>query len=87
MDRPGPGRRQLDLVADGRAVPLAIRQSYQAFTGTAGAVRIEQGHLNGESIRFLANLGGSRRTFEGRVSGDTIVPDAPGAGWRAERAR
>ena len=37
--------------------------------------------------RFLANFGEGRRTFEGRVEGDSIVPLDAAAGWRAHRAR
>jgi len=75
------------LYADGRAIALTIRQTNQTFIGTAGDARIEQGRLNGESVRFIADLGSGRRTFEGRVAGDTILPDSPNAGWRVERAR
>ena len=75
------------LNVGGRAVPLAIDQSYQNFDGTAGTARIEQGRLTGDRIRFLADLGEGRRAFEGRVAGDTIVPLDAGAGWRATRTR
>jgi SAM-dependent methyltransferase len=78
---------QWTLTADGRSVPLAIRQSYQSFTGTAGDARIEQGRLAGDRIRFLADLGNGRQTFEGHVAGDSILPTDTGAGWRAERVR
>jgi SAM-dependent methyltransferase len=71
----------------GRLYPLVIEQTYQQFRGTAGDSRIEQGHIDGNRIRFLANLGEGRRTFEGRVDGDTIVPVDEAAGWRAHRAR
>lgn len=76
-----------NLNADGRIYPLVIEQHYQQFFGTAGDARIEQGRLNGDHIRFLANLGEGRRAFEGRVEGDTIVPLDGAAGWRARRAR
>lgn len=75
------------LSAGGDAVPLTIEQSYQTFTGTAGDARIEQGRINGDTIRFIANPGNGRRTFEGRVAGDVITPITPGAGWRAQRVR
>jgi hypothetical protein len=75
------------LSAGGRAVPLVLEQHYQQFYGTAGEARIEQGHLEGDHIRFLANVGEGRRTFEGRVDGDRIVPLDAAAGWRAHRAR
>jgi hypothetical protein len=75
------------LSAGGRSYPLVLEQHYQQFYGNAGETRIEQGRLNGDHIRFLANLGEGRRTFEGRVDGGRIVPLAAGAGWHAERAR
>jgi len=75
------------LSANGRNLPLTIRQSGQAFTGTAGAARLEQGRLTGDRIRFIAELGNGRQTFEGRVAGDAIVPADPEAGWRARRLR
>jgi SAM-dependent methyltransferase len=75
------------LNAGGRLYPLLLEQHYQQFYGTAGDARIEQGRLNGDHIRFLANIGEGRRTYEGRVDGDTIVPLEPQAGWRAHRAR
>ncbi len=74
------------LTAGGRTVPLVIDQSYQNFAGTAGEARIEQGRLAGDRIRFRADLGDGRRTFEGRVAGATIAPIDPDAGWRAARA-
>ena len=70
-----------------RVYPLVLEQHYQQFYGSAGEGRVEQGRLNGDRIRFLANLGEGRRTFEGRVDGDTIVPLDAQAGWRAHRVR
>jgi SAM-dependent methyltransferase len=78
---------QWTLGANGGNVPLTIRQSYQTFIGTAGDARVEQGRLAGDRIRFIADLGNGRQTFEGRVAGDTILPTDPGAGWRAGRVR
>jgi len=79
------------LTANGRTWPLTIEQHYQAFSGTIGAgegaVRTEQGRLNGDRIRFIARLGEGRQVFEGRVSGDAIAPLDPGVGWHAARAR
>jgi SAM-dependent methyltransferase len=74
------------LNVDGRAIPLQIDQAYQAFTGTAGDARIEQGRLAADRIRFLADVDGRRRLFEGRVEGNAITPADPDAGWRATRA-
>jgi len=70
------------LSVGGRSWPLVLEQHYQRFAGTAGTERIEQGELNGERIRFRADLGDGRRTFEGRVSGNAIE----GGDWRATRA-
>lgn len=75
------------LSAGGRAVPLVLEQHYQQFLGTAGDARIEQGRINGAQIRFLVNIGEGRRTFEGRVDGDRIVPLDANAGWHAQRVR
>jgi len=75
------------LSVNGRDYPLTLEQSYQQFTGTAGASRVEQGRIAGENIRFLANVGEGRRAFEGRVEGDTIVPHREGDAWRAVRTR
>jgi len=75
------------LTTGGRTYPLVIEQHYQQVLGTAGEARIEQGRLNGDHIRFLANLGEGRRTFEGRVDGGRMVPLVISAGWHAERVR
>ena len=40
-----------------------------------------------DHIRFLANLGEGRRTFEGTVEGNRMLPLTSAAGWHAERAR
>lgn len=78
------GAWTLDL--GGRAIPLRVDQAYQTFTGTAGDARIEQGRLAADRIRFLADIDGRRRVFEGRVEGNAITPADPEAGWRATRA-
>jgi len=75
------------LTQNGRGVPLVLEQHYQQVTGTAGEARVEQGRLTGADIRFITNLGDGRKVFEGRVSGDTITPTDPNAGWRATRTR
>lgn len=74
------------LSANGRAVPLTIRQSFQNFIGTAGGARLEQGRVTGERVRFIADLGEGRQTFEGRISGNVIEPVDAQAGWRALRS-
>lgn len=76
------------MTVDGRTVPLNIEQQYQRFTGTAGEDRrIEQGRLEGTTIRFIADLGRGRRAYEGIVDGDRIAGTGPGASWFAVRAR
>lgn len=79
------------LLTDGdRRAQLDIRQTYQLLDGTINVdgrqARIEQGQVNGSRIHFVADLGGGRRAYEGRVDGDTIVPHRSSAGWRATRA-
>jgi len=77
------------LTDGARTATLALDQQFQAFIGTATAngraVRIEQGSIAGRNIRFLTDIGGGRRVFEGRIDGDAIAPAGPGAGWRMTR--
>ena len=78
----------VSTAALGRSVPLSISQEFQRFTGTAGEdARIEQGRLEGPSIRFIANLGRGRRVYEGRVEGDRMTGTGTGASWSAARAQ
>ena len=78
------------LTADGRTATLDLEQRFQELDGTVaadgGASRVEQGRLLGRRIFFIADLGGGRREFEGRVEGDRIVPLAAGADWSAVRS-
>jgi SAM-dependent methyltransferase len=78
------------LTVDGRPATLQLDQRYQEVRGslTSGdrSARVEQGVVSGPRIRFIAAVAGSRRVFEGRVEGDTIMPVDPNAGWRAVRA-
>ena len=77
------------LNVGGRSMPMELQQQYQDVTGRIAAggeeVRIEQGRLAGPNIRFVAELPGGRRVFEGRVEGDRIVPAGRGE-WQAVRA-
>jgi SAM-dependent methyltransferase len=76
------------LTDGNRTAPLAIDQEFQRFTGTVGEEgRIQQGRLNGTAIRFIANMGGGRRVYEGTVEGDRMTGTGTGAGWSAVRAR
>ena len=84
------------LTAGSDRATLEIQQRYQRFDGrvlTEGGgtgTRVEQGVVNGDRIRFVADVGEGRRAFEGRVVGDRIehVQRAGGAGaWQAARAR
>jgi predicted O-methyltransferase YrrM len=74
-------------LTDGRrTVPMTIEQDFQRFTGTAGGdARIEQGRLDGNALRFIANIGAGRRTFEGTVQGDRMTGTGAGATWSAVR--
>ena len=80
------------LTAGGQSAVLELQQRYQRIDGqvvAGGSGRIEQGVVNGDRIRFVADLGEGRRAFEGRVAGDRIAPLQPGAGsgdWQAVRA-
>ena len=78
------------LLTDGnRQAQIEIRQTYQLLDGNitvdGRTARIEQGQVNGARIHFVADLGGGRRAYEGRVDGDSIVPHRGSAGWRAAR--
>jgi SAM-dependent methyltransferase len=76
------------LTDGNRSVPLAIDQDFQRFTGTAGEdQRLEQGHLDGNAIRFIVNIGGGRRVYEGIVDGNRMTGTGTGAGWSAVRAQ
>ena len=77
------------VTVGGRSMPMELEQQYQDVTGRIAAggepVRIEQGRVAGPNIRFVAELPGGRRAFEGRVEGDRIVATGGGE-WQAARA-
>ena len=77
------------VTVGGRSMPMELEQQYQDVTGRIAAggepVRIEQGRVAGPNIRFVAELPGGRRAFEGRVEGDRIVATGGGE-WQAVRA-
>ena len=76
------------LTDNGHSVPLAIDQSFQRFTGTAGERgRIEQGRLDGTAIRFIADAGRGRRVYEGTVEGNRITGTGAEANWSAMRTQ
>ncbi len=75
------------LTEAGGSVPLTIHQAFQRFTGTVGDGRVEQGRIDGVNIRFIANAGGGRRSYEGRIEGDRMTGTGAAAGWSAIRAR
>jgi hypothetical protein len=85
------GRWTLTATAAGgeRSATIELRQRFQEVDGelVADGVRrrIEQGRLSGARIRFIADLGDGRRTFEGEVRDGRIEPVAPADGWRAVR--
>lgn len=78
------------LTSGGQAFTLDLQQHYQELTGSIAvgdrAVRAEQGRVTGNLVRFIADIGQGRQTFEGRAEGDAIVPVNATAGWRAVRA-
>lgn len=73
------------LTEGGRSAPLFIDQAYQDFGGTLGDARLVQGAIRGGRVQFVADWGGQRRTFSGRVEGNRIVAIDGGA-WQAVRA-
>jgi SAM-dependent methyltransferase len=78
------------LTSDGESHIVDLQQHYQEVTGSIAVgdrqARVEQGRLNGDRIRFIADLGRGRQTFEGRVTGTGMVPVNASAGWQAVRA-
>lgn len=78
------------ITADGRTAELVLDQQFQRVSGTVSAEgatsRVEQGRINGDRIRFIANLGNGRRSFEGRVGDRVIESVSPSRPWRAVRA-
>lgn len=77
------------LRENGRSLTLQIDQRFQEFGGTVtlgnGTATIDQGRIAGDRIRFTADLGEGRRTFEGRVTGDRIESAGTGDAWQASR--
>ncbi len=86
---PGRAAGRYRLTADGRSADLVLEQQYQRVEGTVTAngvtSRVEQGRINGDRIRFIANLGDGRRTLEGRI-GENGLESTTGRPWRAARA-
>ena len=80
-------------------VELALSQTFQMLEGApqpgTRPVRVEQGRMRGEEIRFILHVeeGGrlSRQEYSGRVSGDAINGRVKLAGgeydWKATRTR
>jgi hypothetical protein len=78
---------------------LTLTQTFQVLDGRASAggapVRLQEGRMRGESIRFIlhSEAGGRviRQEYNGRVSGDTITgtvrQDGAEAEWTATRSR
>ena len=84
------------LTAGSDRATLELDQRYQRFDGRVlsdgggTGTRVEQGVVNGDRIRFVADVGEGRRAFEGRVVVDRIEPLQPASGaaeWQAVRAR
>jgi len=86
---PAAGSWTLRL-ADGRALPLALEQRFQAVSGTLGGRPIRDATLRGRALRFTADLPEGAVAFHALVEDAAIVADpaAPAgspAGWRAVR--
>lgn len=86
---PGRVEGRYRLTADGRNADLMLNQQYQRVEGSVTAngitTRVEQGRITGDRIRFIANVGDGRRTFEGRI-GQNGLESQRGRPWRAVRA-
>ena len=67
-----------------------LEQQFQRLTGRITSdgttSRVEQGRISGDRIRFIANLGDGRRTFEGRAGDGVLESVSPRQPWRAVRA-
>lgn len=88
-----------NLNVGGRNARLEFDQEFQELEGTVTAggrtIPIEHGRVKGDVVEFVADFGGGRRVFHGRVQDGQIAP-APGgdtalslpraSGWRAVRA-
>ena len=78
------------ITVDGRSGTLELSQRNQELEGTLAlgeeTARVSQGRIAGNRVFLIANLGGDRRIFEGRLVDDRIEPLSGGA-WRAVRAR
>jgi SAM-dependent methyltransferase len=66
----------------GRSAAIALGQRYQDVSGN-----VREARLSGDRLRFVADLPGGPRPFEGRIAGDRIEPLDAAARWRMERAR
>lgn len=77
------------LRENGRSLTLQIDQRFQEFGGTVTmgnrTAAIDQGRIAGDRIRFTADLGEGRRTFEGQVTGDRIESTTADRTWQATR--
>jgi SAM-dependent methyltransferase len=79
---------QWRLEVDGRTATLDLEQNFQEVEGTItgdGTGRVEQGHVYGRAIRFVADAGNGRREYLGRIDGNRIVPIRGQTGWQAVR--
>jgi hypothetical protein len=93
----GQWRLNVDAPANER-YELALRQSFQNFSGTVTGsglkgAKLTQSHLSADEISFAFTVGGDRHLFKGRVAGATMegtVHLAGGKGtarWSATRVK
>lgn len=74
------------LTLDGHDWPLTLTQHYQEIGGTLGTdSRVGEGWVSGSRVRFVADVDGHSRVFEGRLEGDRLVSTS-GEHWQAVRA-
>lgn len=77
---------QWTLTQDGRDLPLRLTQHYEEIEGTLGTdSRVGEGWVSGSRVRFVADVDGHSRVFEGRLEGDRLVSTS-GEHWQAVRA-
>ena len=80
MDRPGQGRRRVEL---GSAGTLTLKQSFQMVSGTLGATSVT-GRLLGNEMTLTAG----KTTYKGQVNGNAMSGTSSGGrsgSWSAAK--
>jgi SAM-dependent methyltransferase len=72
-------------------LPVEFVQHNQVLEGVIhlpqGEARVEQGWINGNQVRFVADLGGGVRSFEATLQGSRLVPRRSSDHWQADRVQ